>query len=1004
MIRLRVPRLSTLQLFAALAPSLRAAEPATKAFDERVAPILVRRCLDCHSGPKPKGELDLTRQKSALTGGKRGAAVVPNKLDKSLLWDYVARDKMPPKKPLPDAEKAILKEWITSGADWGTDPVDAFRTTTETRAGYDWWSLRPLPRPTVPAVKHEAWPRNTIDLFVLHRLESKNLLPSAEADRRTLLRRLSFDITGLPPSPEQVAAFVADRAPDAYERQVDRLLASPAYGVRWARHWLDVARFGESNGFEYDELRPGAWPYRDWVVDALNRDMPFDEFARLQLAGDVLRPDDAAAVTATGFLVAGAYDTVGQQQQSAIMRRVVRQDELEDLVGTVGQAFLGLTVNCARCHDHKFDPVRQSEYYRLTSALDGVRHGEQEIGHMTPAAKAIQARVKKLEADIAALEAPIRQRILDERGRRTPKPPPPIARWNFTRDFQDSVGKLHAMPRGPVQRTEDGAILDGKTAFVGTVPLQKDLKAKTLEAWVRLKELKQRGGGIMSVQTRSGAIFDGIVFGEREPGRWLPGSDGFQRTRDVDGAAEEEADRKFVHVAITYAEDGTITTYRNGKPYGKAYKTSGVVTFKAGECDVIFGLRHSPVGGNRLLSGTIREARLYDRALAAAEVAASAATPDVATAEDIAAQFNTEERARYEKLRAEAAEQRARFAATSLRTYAVAARAPDAPAKLLIRGNPEQPGDTVTAGGVTAVPGPTAHFGLVADAPEGERRKRLAQWITDRRNPLFARVIVNRLWHHHFGVGIVDTPNDFGFNGGRPSHPELLDWLASEFIDQNYSLKRLHRTIVLSATYRQSSKIADAKSGNAQAIDAGNRLLWRKSPQRLEAETVRDAMLAVSGRMNLRSGGPGFREFKIDQAPGTRAVHFTALEPVGSEFERRTLYRTWVRGSRNGLLEVFDCPDPSTTTPRRAVTTTPLQALAMMNNVLVLRLSAHLADRVEREAGKDVGAQVAYAYRLAYGRTPEATEAKLAAVVVREHGLTALARAIFNSNEFLYVD
>ena len=233
--------------------------------------------------------------------------------------------------------------------------------------------------PAAPTVKHAAWPRNGIDRYVLQRLEQKELLPSAEADRRTLLRRLSFDLTGLPPSPEEVVAFVADRAPDAYERQVERLLASPAYGVRWARHWLDVARFGESHGFEYDELRPSAWPYRDWVVEALNRDMPYDEFARLQLAGDALRPDDPAAITATGFLVAGAYDTVGQQQQSAIMRRAVRQDELEDLVGTVGQAFLGLTINCARCHDHKFDPVRQSEYYRLTSALDGVRHGEREV-------------------------------------------------------------------------------------------------------------------------------------------------------------------------------------------------------------------------------------------------------------------------------------------------------------------------------------------------------------------------------------------------------------------------------------------------------------------------------------------------------------------------------------------------------------------------------------------------------------------------------------------------
>ena len=348
--------------------------------------------------------------------------------------------------------------------------------------------------------------------------------------------------------------------------------------------------------------------------------------------------------------------------------------------------------------------------------------------------------------------------------------------------------------------------LDGQTAYVHTAPLDRELKAKTLEAWVRLKDLKQRGGGIMSVQTKTGAIFDGIVFGEQESGRWMPGSDGFQRTQSVQGTAEEEADRKFVHVAITYAADGTIAAYRNGKPYGKPYKASGVVTFKAGEADIIFGLRHSPVGGNRLLAGTIREARLYDRALRAEEVAASAGAADVVSIEEIVARFTPEERARSDKLRAEAAELRARIAGASRRVYAVASRPPDGPARLLIRGNPEQPGDTLSAGGVAAVAGPDANFGLAPDAPEGERRKRLALWITDRRNPLFARVIVNRLWHHHFGVGLVDTPNDFGFNGGRPSHPELLDWLAGDLVDHDFSLKRLHRTIVTSATYRQSSR------------------------------------------------------------------------------------------------------------------------------------------------------------------------------------------------------
>ena len=317
-------------------------------FDRQVAPLLVQHCIDCHGGPKPKGGLDLGRRGTALAGGKGGPVLVPGKPEESRLWRRVAAGEMPPKKPLAAAERQLLRDWIAAGAGWGTDPIDPFQVTTARRAGYDWWALQPVRRPAPPPVLDTAWVRNAIDNFVLSRLEARGLHPAPEADRRTLIRRLSFDLLGLPPAPEDVAAFIADAAPDAYERLVERTLASPQYGERWARHWLDVARFGESNGFEFDEFRGNAWPYRDWVVESLNRDLPYDEFVRLQLAGDVLRPDDPDAVRATGFLVAGSYDTVGQTQQSQAMRRVVRQDELEDLAGTVGQTFLALTVNCAR--------------------------------------------------------------------------------------------------------------------------------------------------------------------------------------------------------------------------------------------------------------------------------------------------------------------------------------------------------------------------------------------------------------------------------------------------------------------------------------------------------------------------------------------------------------------------------------------------------------------------------------------------------------------------------
>ncbi|MBV9122302.1 MAG: DUF1553 domain-containing protein, partial [Planctomycetes bacterium] len=461
------------------------------------------------------------------------------------------------------------------------------------------------------------------------------------------------------------------------------------------------------------------------VVEALNRDLPYDEFVRFQLAGDVLRPDDPDAVRATGFLAAGAYDTPGQKQQSEAMRRVVRQDELEDLVGTVGQTFLGLTVNCARCHDHKFDPVRQTDYYRLAAALDGVHQGERPLPWHSP---------------------------------------------------KDQMGP----PR--------------------------------------------------------------LVY------------------------------------AVTPSQPGVT--------------------------------------------------------------------------------------------------------------------------HVLVRGNPQQPGAVVSAGGVAALTGPSADFGLPPDAPEGERRRRLAAWITDPKNPLFPRVLVNRLWHYHFGIGLVETPNDFGFNGGRPSHPELLDWLAAELVRQRWSLKQMHRVIVLSATYRQGSAWNEA----AGRVDADDRLLWRKAPRRLEAEAVRDALLSVSGRLDLRLGGPGFRDFVMSQAPGTPAHLYTPRDLPDADGNRRTLYRSWARGGRSRLLDVLDCPDPAAAAPRRAVTTTPLQALALLNNALVLQQADLFGDRVRREAGPDVDRQVVRAYLLAYARQPDDAELTRARTAVRRHGLRVLTRALFNSNEFLYVD
>ena len=974
-------------------------------FDEEVAPLLSRRCLGCHNASDLKGELDLSRRETALDG----LIVAPGDPDSSLLWEYVEADLMPPDEALPDVEKQKLRTWIERGAPWGTDPIDPFRHTSDARAGYDWWSLRPISRPEPPNLGGQTALISPIDRFVRARLATEGLAPSPPADRRTLIRRLCFDLLGLPPPPDQVASFVADPAPDAYERLVDRLLASPHYGERMARGWMDVVRFGESNGFEHDQLRPNAWRYRDWLVRAFNADLPYTSFARLQLAGDVLLPGDPDAVVATGFLVAGAYDSVGQSQQSEAMRAVVRQDELEDIVGTTGQAFLGLTVHCARCHDHKFDPVRQLDYYRLASALDGVRHGERDV---TPRSEveayegriaSARARLDRLLAGRSALVEPARRRILDDRGAQddpTPPPPVPVARWDFTRPLGESPGSPPVSLRGGASLDPDGLRVGDRGGFAVSGPLGVSLTSKTLEAWVRLDDLDQRGGGAISVQGPDGRVFDAIVFGEQEPRRWMAGSDSFRRTRPFGGPEEAEASERPVHVAVSYRPDGTIAAYRDGQPYGASYRSDGPVRFEAEEARVLFGLRHEPPGGNRFLSGVILRANLYDRPLTAEEVAASARSAgQLVDHEEILALLDPVDRAALDRIEAEVAEARRILDAPRPErlAYAVAPRDPEV-SHLLIRGNPGQPGEAVSPGGVPAVPGPDADFGLPPDADDDDRRRALADWIAHPENPLFARTIVNRLWQDHFGVGIVETPNDLGFNGGRPSHPELLDWLASELIREGWSLKALHRAIVRSETYRQSSR----NRPEAAALDADNRLLWRMSPRRLEAEPLRDAMLDVSGTLRRSMGGPGDPDFRHRIRGGT---HFYDMDPaLDAESPRRSLYRVWARGGRNPLLDTFDCPDPSTTAPNRRVTTTPLQALALLNNDFVLECVDRFAGRLEREAPGDPEGQVERAYRLAFGRAPDDAEADRAARSVREFGPTVLCRAILNSNEFLYVD
>ncbi len=821
----------------ALSGSVAAAVPESA---RTVQTILAGRCVACHYAGGGQAGLSLASLGDALRGGSSGPAIVPGNPTASLLLQRISgpRPAMPPVgEPLSDKQVDAVARWIKAGAPGvdsaGEDPADA------------WWSFAPLNRPSVPA-DGGGWSRNEIDRFVAAKHSEMGLRPAPEADRTTLIRRLSYNLLGLPPSPEQVRSFVEDSSSGAYERLVDGMLASPRYGERWGRHWLDVVHYGESHGYDKDKARRNAWPYRDYVIRSFNGDKPYARFIREQIAGDVLWPADPEGLIATGFVAAGPWDYVGHAElrEGTKDKQLARLLDRDDMVAATMSTFTSLTVHCARCHDHKFDPILQADYYALQAVFAGVDRADQpyfDDPEVHAKGRDVWRKMRKAHEALARIEAQMAEATSDEISRLDKRSE------KISQQVADSLPKV-----GEVDTEESIALrtaLGKESVQVKTrrnelalarlpVPTQEEHEALTLE--------------IESLESQLGA---------------LPG-------------------RRTVYSAATYFE-----------PYG---------TF-------------TPAWSPR-------------------------------------------------------------------------------PVHLLAKGSVEAPLERALPGAVSAVAGLAARFGTDSRSDEGSGRAALAAWISDSRNPLTWRSIANRVWHYHFGRGLADSPNDFGRMGSAPTHPELLDWLAVEVRDGGGSLKRLHRKILLSATYRQASS---ERSGQ-RATDAGNRWLWRMNRNRLDAEAVRDTLLAISGQMDLSMGGPSAEQFvfKDDHSPVYDYAHFDVASPAA---RRRSVYRFLVRSVQDPFMESLDCADPSLLVPRRSSTLTAVQALALLNDPLVIESSRHFADRM-REGAPDLASQVERGIRLALGRDASDEETSLLASHGRQHGLENVARLIINSNEFLFVD
>ena len=915
--RVHCPPLPPVQKFALVSVSFltalfsfsAAAEPET--FEKNILPILKTHCFECHGPEKQKSGLRLDSRTGMLTGGDFGPAIVPGDAAKSFLIEAITTDKidfqMPPKgKRLSPEQVGVLTSWIADGAVW-PDQMDA--VARQRNKTSDHWSFQPLP---------SEFAHDSIDGFIHAELEKAGLRPSPEADRRSLIRRVTLDLTGLPPSPEEVSAFLADKSENAWQTVVNRLLDSPAYGDRWAQHWLDVIRYADSRGYEFNSLRGDTWPYRDWVVAAFNQDLPWDQFIFQQIAGDIVGVDPA-----TGFLVTAPLPTPPEVGKEEAQIRQARFNALDEIVQNVSASMLGLTVSCARCHEHKFDPISARDYYRMVSVFSGVQFDKRDWRDGNHAER--QKQVEALETKLAEIEAELKTL--------------PAARTVdagiYTDLFQVVEARWIRLSIDETDATREGPAFDEIEVF--------SAGKKINVAHASRGAIASSSGAAKQLGCRNDMLNDGkfgkvsVWIADRRPPAWV----------QIELPEPTRINR------LTWSRDRDLAVSdpdKHAKRLTSAWRIEVAVEKE----------KWQPVLPS-YQGQTVTEAQRQSR---------------------------KELEARRDELR-----QQRNAATTHPKVFAGRFANPE-PIHLLMRGDPGQPRDRVGPGALQILEG---YESAPDTASESERRATFAKWVTGEAAHLTARVAVNRIWHHHFGAGLVDTPNDFGIMGSRATHPMLLDWLAAEFIASGWKVKDLQWRILASATYRQSS--SSKTQPEAMRADADTRLLWRFPPRRLDAETIRDSMLSISGRLDPQRGGEGVniftREGKFDQWQPL------ANPPAGSD--RRMIYLTRIRGVDDGMFKTFDLPECGQVKDKRTESTTPLQALNLLNGKFSLKQSAALAKRIEDEAGGNSSAQVTRAFERILGRPPEDAELVLCQDTVRAEGLETVCRALFNSNEFLFL-